>query len=432
MTARFILLVKGFAMGIADVIPGVSGGTMALILGIYERLVRSIRNIDLGLLRALFTGAFWRRGVRLLLHPGEETEAAADRYPGTAAFLAVLLLGIAIAALTGVRVIPRLMTEYRAPTLGFFFGLVLASVVVPFRMMGRRSWREVVAFVLTLAGTYVLVGLPIDDAGNARGSVVVQAAAPAAGAAPILLDAADTKFSTFRFEGNPKREILYVPRVEAPEIVVPADGTPVEVPIVAQMAGEEGNVTAEVTLLLEPKAARASVVVSQPAPVAGGSNPALWYIFLCGAIAICAMILPGISGSFILLLLGQYFYVVYTVHEIVYGHDMSRAPVLAVFLLGIVVGILSFARLLDWLLANFHSIVMAVLVGLMLGSLRKIWPFQALTVDGTENRLPGALDETVAVTAAAFVAGVAIVLTLNWLGARKEKQSTAGGAVGPT
>lgn len=424
MRARFVLFLKGFCMGIADVIPGVSGGTMALILGIYERVVGSIKDVSLGMIKALFSGAFWKRAVRLLLHPEEEQAGATDRYAGSATFLAVLLTGILAAALTGVRIIPPLMTEYRAPTLGFFFGLVLASVIVPYRMMDRRGWREGLAFVLTAVGTFFLVGLPIDQSSNARGTVTLRAAAAAE--APIRLDAADTKFSTVRFGGDPKREIIYVPHVEEPTIVVPADGTPVTVPIVAQMAGADGNVgEGEVRHLLEPQRAQDAVVVSQQGPVGGGSNPALWYIFLCGAIAICAMILPGISGSFILLLLGQYFYVVYTVHEIVYGRDMSRVPVLAVFLAGLVIGILAFSRVLTWLFQHFRSVVMAVLVGLMLGSLRKIWPFQELTVEGTRNHLPDVFDTTVALTAGMFVVGIAIVVTLEWFGARKGRDTVA-------
>jgi uncharacterized membrane protein len=420
MRARFVLFLKGFCMGIADVIPGVSGGTMALILGIYERVVGSIRNVSLGMIRALFTGAFWKRGVRLLLHPAEERADTTDRYAGSAAFLAVLVAGILVAALTGVRIIPRLMTEYRAPTLGFFMGLVMASVIVPYRMMDRRGWRELVAFGVAAVGTFFLVGLPIDQSANARGAVTIRATAPTA--EPVRLAAADTKLSTARFGGDPKREIIFLPHVEEPVIVVPADGTPVTVPVVAQMGGVDGNVgDGEVRYLLEPKAAQAALTVEQQGPVTGGANPALWYIFLCGAVAICAMILPGISGSFILLLLGQYFYVVHTVHEIVYGRDLSRLPVLAVFLVGLVVGILSFSRVLHWLFSHFRAIVMAVLIGLMVGSLRVIWPFQELTVEGTRNQLPPAFDGTVAATLGTALLGITIVVTLEWLGARRPR-----------
>ncbi len=415
MWARISLILKGFVMGIADVIPGVSGGTMALVLGIYERLIDAIRSLDLRFARALFTGAFWRRLFSLIFTTREELRGSEDGPSGSAAFIGVLFIGIVAAALTGVRIIPGLLAEHRAPTLGFFFGLVVASVIIPYRMMGRRRWQELVAFLLVTVGTFFLVGLKVDDSANAGGYVMVSVAEPTT--EDVRIPAADVRFSTFEHEGNAKREILFAPR--GGELVVPKNGTPVKVPIVALMAGSEGNLASSaVSHLLAPTTATDKLRVAQPQALTGGSNPALWYVFLCGAIAISAMILPGISGSFILLLLGQYFYILFTVHEIVYGGELSRLPVLVLFLAGILVGILAFARLLSWLLHHYHSTIMAILVGLMLGSLRKIWPFQTLTVDGTTNRLPSGADD-VAIVAGMFLAGLAVVLVLDLVGRKK-------------
>ncbi len=324
MAARFILFLKGFCMGVADVIPGVSGGTMALILGIYKRLIDAISGVGLRLVREVVTGSFWRRFFRLLVRPEEEDLGSPQQRPAAdAAFLAVLMLGIVAAVLTGVRIIPGLLEDHPEPTMGFFFGLVLASVLLPYRLMARRGWRELLVFMMALGASFVIVGL-----------------------------------GTGITAGDP----------------------------------------------------------SQPV-----AEPALAYIFLCGAVAISAMILPGISGAFILLLMGQYFYIVTTARAIIYDRDLSQLPVLLVLLAGIAVGILLFSRVLSWLLRHFHSPVMAVLMGLMLGSLRRIWPFKDEAADVGVNRLPAVMDSSVIATLSTFLVGLGVVLLLDYLGRRKQR-----------
>ena len=119
------------------------------------------------------------------------------------------------------------------------------------------------------------------------------------------------------------------------------------------------------------------VTVAIQTPLEGGGVPPLWWIFVAGAIAICAMILPGVSGAFLLLLLGQYHYVLFHLRGALGGSGDS-AVILVVFLSGIAVGILAFSRLLTRLLDRAHDETMASLVGLMLGSLSMLWPYQSL------------------------------------------------------
>lgn len=238
---------KGFAMGSADIIPGVSGGTMALILGIYERLLGAIRSFDAAWVRDLFSG---------------RVAAALGR--NDLGFLIPLGLGIVGALLFFTRVVPlpRLIETHPELIYGLFFGLILASVWVLLRDAPSFGWRE--------AG-WVLLGT-------------------LAGFAVVNL-------------------------------------VPVETPT------------------------------------------ALWFIFFCGFVAISAMLLPGISGSFILLILGKYAYIVDALGRF-------DVVIIGVFMAGMVCGVLAFSRAITWLLARFHDTTMMTIIGILLGSLWVIWPFQ--------------------------------------------------------
>ena len=240
-----ILTAKGFCMGTSDVVPGVSGGTMAFILGIYEELIDAIRSFDLKSIQLLLT-----LRLRDLL----------DRISWK--FLLALGIGILTAIFTLARTLSWLLHNRPVLIWSFFLGLILASAFSVSRRVER--WRLSTWLGLSggMVGTYILVGL---------------------------------------------------------------------------------------------------VPVSTP----DGS----WFLFLSGAIAICAMILPGISGAFILVLLGKYQFVL----EAVNNRDFL---VLATVAAGAVVGIAAFSRLLGWLLRNHHDLMVAVLTGLMLGSLRKVWPWK--------------------------------------------------------
>nr|VFJ54630.1 MAG: putative membrane protein [Candidatus Kentron sp. DK] len=298
MRNTVITILKGFCMGAADIIPGVSGGTVALMMGFYARLINAIRAFDGALLLYLYRGKF-RVAV-------QHTDLA---------FLFALCAGIMAALVFFTRVIPLpvLIRAYPEMVYGLFFGLIAASIGVLLRGLGRIGWRDTGWLMLGILTGYWLVG------------------------------------------------------------VVPMD-TP-EAP---------------------------------------------WFIFLSGSLAICAMILPGISGAFVLVILKKYAYLLAAIGQLDFG-------VLAPFGLGCIVGLLLFSRSLAWLLRRFRRQTFSVLTGILAGTLWVIWPFQEHTWEsiGGELRLtgslpawPGVMD---GVTLAAFglmAAGVAAVLVIDTLAAR--------------
>lgn len=244
--------VKGACMGAADVIPGVSGGTIAFIMGIYDKFVASLAAINAEAVKLFFTGKFkefWRH-----INGG---------------FLLSLVVGIGISIISLATVMQTLLSDFPIQTWAFFFGLIVASSI--FILRGISGW-----------------GL---------------------------------------------REILFL----------------------------IGGVVLGVTICtLSPTQ----------------TPDALWFIFLSGAIAICAMILPGISGSFILLILGKYQYILGAVSDLVAGQNIvDNLLIIGVFAIGAVVGILSFSKLLHWLLSRWHKQVLIILAGFIIGSLVKIWPW---------------------------------------------------------
>jgi len=242
-------------MGSADVVPGVSGGTMAFILGIYEELVESIRAVGRPPFLKALVGLRWGEALRILNWP----------------FLAAVGAGIVTAILSLAKLLSWLLVHQPVLLWSFFFGLVLASVVVVSTRVARWTPALGVSLALGSIGAYVLVGL-----------------------------------------------------------------VPVQTPT------------------------------------------APWFLFLSGAVSICAMILPGISGAFILVLLGKYEFILDAVNQ----RDVLT---ISYFLVGIVVGIVSFAQVLGWLFRRHHDLTVALLTGLMLGSLRKVWPWK-LTIESIEGR----------------------------------------------
>ena len=278
-------VLRGFLMGSADVVPGVSGGTVALVLGIYERLVRQIRT-GAGALASL---------VRLRWAEAKDRLASVEWR-----FLLPLLAGILLAIVSLAALIEHLLEEEPQNTAAAFFGLVLGSIVIAWRLVG--SWN----------------------------ATIVALGAAVAVAAFFLL-------------------------------------------------GLRGD---EVT------------------------DPALALFFGAGAVAIVAMILPGISGSFILLMLGMYQPVLDAVND----RDIAT---LLVFAVGATLGLALFSTLLDRLLRDHHDAVMAALIGLMAGSLRVLWPWP----DGADTaRLSAPEDPIVPVLLA--VAGFAVVLVVGLVAVR--------------
>lgn len=280
-------------MGAADVVPGVSGGTMAFILGIYDELLDAIHSIDLTFIRRILTFK-WREAF--LEFPWQ--------------FLAALALGIGAAVLTLANALHWALENHPVYIWSFFFGLIVASILVVRRRVRNWNPANVLAAVGAAIGAFVLVGL-----------------------------------------------------------------SPAETP----------------------------------------HTPPL--LFLSGAIAICAMILPGISGAFILVLLGKYAYVLTAVKNL----DILTMTLVG---LGAVVGLLSFARLLRWMLHKNHDLVVAILTGFMVGSLRKVWPWKTLepiseTFVRETNYIPSAWNGEAAAALVVMIAGILLVLAVEHFANRR-------------
>lgn len=251
------LLAKGFCMGSADIVPGVSGGTMALILGIYQRLINAIKSVDVQVvqsalrlrLKAVFELVHWK-------------------------FIVSLLSGMVLAIVFFTRIVklPELMFVHPEPVYGLFFGLILGSVWYVSRDFGKITAKHILWMTIGAAiGFRIVTLVPVDSPENAG------------------------------------------------------------------------------------------------------------FVFLSGALAITAMILPGISGSFILLILRKYDYILTQLGEL--GGENTLAAILALtpFVLGMITGIVLFSRVLSWLLDRYYVATLCVLVGFMIGSLYVIWPFQERT-----------------------------------------------------
>ena len=294
-------LARGVLMGAADTVPGVSGGTVALVLGIYTRLVTAVSRVD-GTLVRLLRGGNWR--------------GAADYLD--VRFLGWLLAGVGLGVVTLAGLTRAAMEERYTLTFALFFGLIAGSVVLVGRLVDRWTPLRAGLLVGGAAAAFFLVGI---DA------------------------------------------------LENPPI-----------------------------------------------------GPA--YLFACGSVAICAMILPGVSGSFLLLVLGAYHHVTGWVKRGL-GGDLDGATLLemAAFFAGMVLGLGLFSKLLRWLLARYNAATLAILAGAMLGSLRRLWPFVEPRPAGIEFKewqpvrvLPAWDDGGTLLALAVAAGGFVAVLVLDRLG----------------
>ena len=298
--------IKGACMGAADVIPGVSGGTIAFVMGIYDEFVGSIAKIDNTAVSLLFKGKL----CQLWKHINGN-------------FLLALVAGIGVSVVSLAGLMQMLLTTFPIQTWAFFFGLIVASSI--FILKGISGWRFAEGLLLVLG---IILG------------VVVCTLSP----------------------------------TQTPD--------------------------------------------------------ALWFVFISGAIAICAMILPGISGSFILLILGKYQFIMAAITGCVgnvgalLGADgadaaifWQSAAVLAVFLVGAAVGILGFSKFLHWLLARWHKQTLIVLAGFIIGSLVKVWPWSNPEALEQVQRT-GGMQIGWAITFA--LAGFFIVTGIEFIGKRKK------------
>jgi len=239
------IVFKGMAMGAADVVPGVSGGTIAFITGIYEELIDSIKSFNISSLKTILKGnivRFW-----------EEVNGS---------FLLSLLIGIFLSVISLAKVLQELLEYSPEPLWSFFFGLIVASAIVVGRKITKWDVVNVVALVIGAIVAFLITSL-----------------------------------------------------------------TPASTP------------------------------------------DSYWFVFLSGSIAICAMILPGVSGAFLLLMLSKYEYVLNAITSF-------KLDVIVVFGMGAGIGLVAFSNVLSWLLHKFHNATTAVLAGFMIGSLNKVWPWK--------------------------------------------------------
>ena len=411
---RVLLFLKGICMGIADVIPGVSGGTLALILGIYRELVDSIRGLNLRWVAPL--GRFMGRRDQ-----ESRAELAESLRAMNLPFLVVLGAGIATALVIGSLIIPTLMENFPVAMRALFFGLILASVFVPFRMLRgeENPWRP---SVLVLGVLGLVAGWVLTDPGQTLEVSREWVSVEVAEAGESLEDAARRGPSSVTTE-----ELYWAPENEALRraMQVEAPGDHAKLMALRAAAGEVDET--------DKKALKARAVPYDEVVLPAGAplqvpRPAFWFIFVAGAIAICAMILPGISGSYLLLIMGVYFFVLNAIKGLLVllaGGTLSVPHLLYVGLFGsgIVVGILSFARVLSYLLHYHPAKTLAVLVGLMLGCLRGIWPFRATVGGVVRNAFPASFDGQVASALAAFALGVVVVAALSWVGRERTDET---------
>jgi putative membrane protein len=241
----FVISIKGIAMGAADAVPGVSGGTIAFISGIYEELISTISNINLSLFKTLFQKGFKTFWTQL-----------------NGNFLVALLSGIIISYVSFMRLAKYLLENEPILIWSFFFGLIIASIY----FVGKQ---------ITKWNVMVVIGLAV-------GAILA----------------------------------FYISTLPS-------------------MAANEHS----------------------------------FFLFFAGAVAICAMILPGISGSFILVILGAY----KTLSDALHDFDIKK---IIIFATGAIIGLLSFSHLLKWLFKHFHNLTLAILTGFIFGSLNKVWPWK--------------------------------------------------------
>ncbi len=299
-----MVTVKGAIMGAADVIPGVSGGTMAFITGIYDRLIGAINSVDLTTLRLFFTGRFRESFARVHF-----------------AFILPLVAGVFFSVFTLARLITSLLTDHPVEVWAFFFGLITASIWVVLKEV-QWSVKAGFGFALGTVGAWFLVGM---------------------------------------------------------------------------------------------------------IPVATPNT--WWFTIIAGIVSIIAMVLPGISGSFILVLISQY----RRIMEAVKGLELDT---LGFFYIGTMIGIIGFARILGWLLARQRALTLAVLSGFMVGAMRKVWPFKEVLESTTvgsktivlaeRNVFPHAMDAVVWRAVGLAFVGLVIVIALELVAGslrRKERRN---------
>ena len=403
---RVKLFLKGVCMGVADVIPGVSGGTLALILGIYTELVNTIRGLHLKWLPAVWRwirGGFRKEDGRKILEAFEEMNVW---------FMVILVSGISLAVAAGGMVIPGLMEKYPEVMRALFFGLILASVGIPFRMISIDGWKT---RAIVAAG--VAIGI----------------ASGWAATSPDRMHQAGTNWVEVQTEAGESFETVNRRGLASwpSELIFWADENSDLRDAIRQAYPEMTLERPEGSAAVDPEAIDERSQIYDELEIPEGTSvfvpqPYHWYIFFAGMVMVCAMILPGISGSYILLILGVYFFLLNVLRSVLTAVPAMEVPMVAlsffvIFNLGALIGILSFARVMSYMLREYKAVTIGLLVGLMVGGLRGIWPFRQV-VDGVVlNTMPTEVDGTLIAVGIAALVGAAAVTGLSWLGRRKEQ-----------
>ena len=335
------LLVNGFLIGIANIIPGMSGGTLALVLGIYERLIGALRCLGFSTVKKLLAVLRFKKSAF--------TEAGAELRRIDFGFLALLGIGAIAALLLTSKLIVYLLNNYHDATYGFFSGLILTSILVPLRMLKAFGWKELLVLLIAVA---LILSLSI---------------------------------------GTGEKQL-------------------------ERVAYKTGN---------------AAVIDDNTGHTDG--FPTYWELglfFGSGVLAISAMILPGISGSFLMLALGVYFPLLTAINTLIESVPglikgtltetmLGSVLILAFATLGCLFGLLAFTRLLNYLLERYRNLTIAFLIGLMVGSLYGLWPFREFAMDDgervdTAHILPQ-LDMNLLITVGAFLVGGGVILLFTRL-----------------
>ena len=425
MIKRVLLALKGSGMGFADSIPGVSGGTMALILGVYEQFISALSAIlSPSAIKAVLSVDFWK--LLLGATKTEEQKELAELV-GHVRFMINLGVGIVGGIVVGILILPVLMDDYPTHMRGFFFGLVFASIIVPWNRISKHSGLTFSLFAVICLLTYGLMGLKTDVSGTATTKIVLACKTTDGKCPELTLDPDIHRIATDTGQKKTKREIMFQPTEKISlsgdwAAKQPKDGYT----FVSLQSGKSTNVDAGslVQVFAEVEHHKYqkidTIEVKSHLPATGGTDPSLLYVFICGAIAICAMILPGISGSFLLLMLGMYGYILHTLRNLITQLDTSGIPPVLIFIIGILTGLTLFSRFLKWLLANHENATMAALAGLMLGSLRALWPFQQAQGGHSTNVLPQTWDGTTFAVFGCLLVGMVIVLGLGKLASVKK------------
>ena len=335
----------GAVIGAANIIPGVSGGTMALIMGVYEKLLTILSSISFASIKA-FLGVF-----RFNEKGKQQFIAEFKRLEGF--FLIKIMVGAIVAILLLASLMTFLLQKHHDPTYGFFFGLVLLSAVYPYKLIRRINPLVVVVMLIGLGSVFAI-----------SNSVSNQ----------TLIDKAKQKLQ------------------------LKAEKT--------ANAGKKENTTKTTSSM------KATLPTSTSA-----AEKSMLYIFILGVVAITAMVLPGVSGSFLLLLLGGYFEIL----EAIATRDLS---LLSIFGVGCLVGLLLSSRLIHFLLNRWHDATMSFLLGLVIGSLWMIWPFKHSMLIGDQviylnNKLPTSLGSGEMLTLLTTTAGILTIVAFLWIEKKK-------------